>query len=334
LHLYDISNVNPGSGNPNQCGGGGTFLGDTRCANRLNYQYSNMNFRSDNGFSFYNALNVKYQVTNLLRKGLGITANYTFSHSLDNLSSTFSDGNGQSQSGFYQLGYLDAFNPRLNYGNSDFDIRHRFIFSLSWEIPWMKSSSNAFARTVLGGWGLGSILAIHSGSPFGVYDFSNFNGTAAPLWVPPSVVQRSGNSSPAGANLFNYIALPNTAGTVDNLGVALGLPTCTGLYHTGCTYTTNGQAYPDRNQYIGPNYWNLDMNFYKTFKLTERFGLQFRAELYNIFNHSNQYVTTENLDASSLTTPFIQTEKGGIYGLAGQPTDERRNIQFGLKLMF
>jgi outer membrane receptor protein involved in Fe transport len=334
LHLYDISNVNPAGGNPNGCGGGGTFLGDTHCANRINYQYSNMNFRSDNGFSFYNALNVKYQVTNLLRKGLGITANYTFSHSLDNLSSTFSDGNNASTSGLYQLGYIDAFNPRLNYGNSDFDIRHRFIFSLSWEIPWMKSSSNAFARTVLGGWGLGSILAIHSGSPFTAYDCTNISGTNCPLWVPPSVVQRSGNPSSAGANLFNYIALPNTGGTVDNQGVSLGMPTCTGLYHTGCTYTTNGQAYPDRNQYIGPNYWNLDMNFYKTFKLTERFGLQFRAELYNIFNHSNQYVTTENLDVSSLTTPFIQTQKGGIYGLAGQPTDERRNIQFGLKLMF
>ena len=121
---------------------------------------------------------------------------------------------------------------------------------------------------------------------------------------------------------------------VDNQGVALGIPTCTGLNHTGCTYTTNGQAYPDRNQYIGPSYWNTDMNFYKTFKLTERFGLQFRGEFYNIFNHHNQYVTGCNLDVSSMSTPFIQTEKGGIYGYAGQPTDERRNIQFGLKLMF
>lgn len=335
VHLYDIANVNSGSGgNPNGCGAGGTFLGDTRCANRINYQYSNMNFRSDNGFSFYNALNVKYQVANLLHKGLGITANYTFSHSLDNLSSTFSDGNGGLNSGLYQLGYLDAFNPRLNYGNSDFDIRHRFIFSLTWEIPWMKSSNNMFARTVLGGWGLGSILNFRTGSQFGVYDSSNFNGTSDPLWVPSSVVHRSGNSTPAGQNLFNYIALPNTGGTVNNLGVALGLPTCTGLFHTGCTYTTNGQSYPLRNQYIGPNYWNTDMNFYKTFRLTERFSLQFRGEFYNILNHSNQYVTTTNLDVNSLSTPFIQTQKGGIFGIAGQPTDERRNIQFALKLMF
>jgi outer membrane receptor protein involved in Fe transport len=332
VHLYDISNVNLGAGgNPDGCGTGGEFLGDAHCSNRLNYQYSNINFRSDNGLSFYNALNVKYQVTNLFRKGLGIGANYTFSHSLDNLSSTFSEG---TFIGGYQLGYIDAFNPRLNYGNSDFDITHRFNFSLSWEIPWLKSSDNKLVKTVLGGWGLGTIWSIRSGSPFGVYDSTNFNGTSYPLWVPSSVTQRSGSSTPVGSNLFNYIALPNTAGTVDNQGVALGLPSCTGLYHTGCTYTTNGQAYPDKNQYVGPSYWNLDMNFYKTFRLTERFGLQFRGEFYNIFNHHNLYVTGGNLDVASLSTPYIQTEKGGIYGTAGQATDERRNIQFGLKLMF
>jgi hypothetical protein len=308
-----------------------------------------MNFRSGHGYSHYNALNLKYGVTNLLSKGLGLTANYTWSHALDNLSSTFSDGNGATTSGIYQLGYLDAFNPKLNYGNADFDIRHRFNLAGTWELPWMKSSNHALAKNVLGGWGLGSILSIRGGSPFSIYDSTHFNGTANPLWIPNQTIPRTGASVSAGQNLFNYIALPfhtvtnPTTGVitdvVDNLGVALGIPTCTGLDHVGCTYSTNGQSYPERNQFFGPHYWNLDTNFYKSFKLTERFGLQFRSEFYNILNHHNQYVTTENLNAKSLTTPAgitpsIQTEKGGIFGLAGQPTDERRNIQFGLKLTF
>jgi hypothetical protein len=138
VHLYDIANVNPATG-------GSVYLGDARAANRINYQYSNMNFRSDNGYSHYNALNFKYGVTNLYNKGLGVTANYTWSHALDNLSSTFSDGNGATTSGIYQLGYLDAFNPKLNFGNADFDIRHRFNLAWTWEVPWMKSSSNAIA---------------------------------------------------------------------------------------------------------------------------------------------------------------------------------------------
>ena len=79
---------------------------------------------------------------------------------------------------------------------------------------------------------------------------------------------------------------------------------------------------------------NIDPNFHQTFMLTEHFKLQFRGEFYNILNHHNLYVSTENIDVSSLTTRFIQTEKGGIYGVPGQPNDERRNLQFGLKLMF
>jgi outer membrane receptor protein involved in Fe transport len=331
VHLYDISNLN-------NAADGGTYLGDTRFTNRLNTQYSNMNFRSDHGYSHYDALNVKYGATNLFNKGLAVTANYTWSHSLDNLSSTFSDGFGGGASGQYQLGYLDAFNPQLNYGNSDFDIRNRLNASLSWETPWFKSSGNAIARQALGGWGLGTIFSIRSGSPYSIYDSTNTNsGGTEPLWIAPSPVSTTGSASVVGPNTFNYIALPNTAGTVNNLGDSVpnfGLPTCTGLYHTGCTYTGTGLPYPERNQYVGPGYWNIDMNFYKTFKITERFGLQFRAEMYNILNHHNQYINYFNLDAASLSTPFIQSEKGGIFGSAGQPTDERRNIQFGLKLMF
>jgi len=327
VHLYDISNIN-------DAGYGGEFLGDARFGNRLNYQYSNMNFRSDQGLSHYNALNVKYSVTNLANKGLSLTANYTFAHALDNLSSTFSDG----YSSFYGLGYLDAFNPRLNYGNADFDIRHRFVLAPTWDLPWMKNSDNKFARAALGGWGLGAILNIRTGLPFSVYDSTNIGATgySDPLWAPGQPVQRSGSSVSAGQNLYNYITLPTNSNGIVGLGNALGVPNCTALYHVGCTYTSNGAPYYDRNQFISPGYWNYDMNFYKTFKLTERFDLQFRGEFYNIFNHHNQYISILNLDVGSMSaaSPYVQTEKGGIFGQPGQPTDERRNIQFALRLMF
>jgi outer membrane receptor protein involved in Fe transport len=326
VHLYDIANINPTKG-------GGLYLGDARASNRLNYQYSNMNFRSDGGYSHYNALNVRYGITNLMNKGLGLTANYTYAHSLDNLSSTFTEGFG-GISGAYQLGYLDGFNPKLNFGNSDYDIRHRFNLAATWQLPWMKSANNAFVRQAFGGWGLGLIYSVRTGSPFTIYDCTHTNDTGCPFWSPAVGTPTTGSSTAVGGNLFNYIPLPNTGGVVANQGVALAYPTCTALFHVGCSYTTAGAPYPDRNQYFGPAYWNTDMNFYKTFKLTERFSLQFRAELYNILNHHNAYVTGLNLDVSSLSSPFIQTEKGGVYGYPGQPNDERRNIQFGLKLMF
>ncbi len=345
IHLYDISNVN-------LAGEGGTFLGDGtslgnpgyRFGNRLNLQYSNMNYRSDNGYSHYNALSVSWRANNLWNKGFNVSTSYQFSHSLDNLSSTFSDTNGGAASGLYALGYLDSFNPNLNYGNSDFDIRHRFRLDGSWELPWMKSGSNAIARQVLGGWGLGGNLEMRSGMPFTIYDGTNFNGQDYPFWVPPGPVPHSGSKgADLGGDYFNYITLPTISGAancagapicVQNWGDSQGLPICTGLYHQGCTYTLSGLPYPRRNQYRGPGYWMVNMNFFKNFKVTERFGLQFRAEMYNIFNHSNLYAATTNLDVEPFAATSITAQKGGVDGFPGNPFDEHRRIQLGLRLTF
>jgi len=339
VHLYDISNVNPAKA-------GSAFLGDGRTNNRLNLQYSNMNFRSSNALSHYNGLSVLFRAYNLWNKGLSLNTSYTWSHSLDNLSSTFTDGNYGTTSGFYYLGYLDAFNPRLNYGNSDYDIRHRFVLSGSWEVPWMKTSSNAIMRNVLGGWGVGTVAKVRSGVPFSIFDQSpaSLGGTNAPMWVPPSPIARTGSAVDSGvANTFNYIALPSNSSLVDptknpagvvNVGDARGIPICSGLHHTGCRYSASGLPYPERNQYFGPGYWNMDMNFFKNFRITERFGLQFRAEMYNIFNHTNQYINSTNLAVNGLSSPYIQTEKGGPQGFAGTSADERRNIQLGLRVTF
>jgi len=353
VHLYDISNVNPSRA-------GSTYLGDARANNRLNFGYSNMNFRSGNAYSHYNGMTVQYKTNNLWNKGVNLNANYTWSHALDNLSSTFTDSEFGTASGAYYLGYLDGFNPKLNFGNADFDIRHRFVLSGTWEIPWMKTSNNAIMRSVLGGWGLGSVVKWRSGAPFSIFDCSNLGGTNCPEWVPPGPVARSGSAVDAGANFapntFNYITLPNTTvptvgNVVNNTGDAQGIPICSGLFHVGCRYSALGLPYPERNNYFGPGYWNADMSFFKNFKVTERFGLQFRAEMYNIFNHHNQYINQTNLDVSSLvdstsncltsmgkptacSTPFIQTQKGGAAGFSGTSADERRNIQLGLKLSF
>ncbi len=352
IHLYDIANINLGAT-------GGTFLGDGTSlgnpaylfGNRLNLQYGSMNYRSDNGYSHYNGLNVGWRVNNLLSKGVNLGANYTWSHALDNLSSTFSDG----PASFYGLGYLDPFNAKLNYGNADFDIRHRFSLTGSWELPWMKSGKG-FAGAALGGWGLGGNLNLRSGAPFTLYDCWNFNGQNCPQLLTTGLPKTGSSVSAGSPNVFNYISLPTSAcdpslgqdpGSlcVTNEGLTLGLPTCTGLYHAGCTYTTNGQGYPGRNGFFGPKFWDINMNFFKNFRITERFQMQFRAEMYNIFNHHNNYINILNLDTSiyesvpvggvvAPLTANIQTEKGGIYGQPGQPTDERRNIQLGLKLTF
>jgi hypothetical protein len=66
--------------------------------------------------------------------------------------------------------------------------------------------------------------------------------------------------------------------------------------------------------------------------LTERFNLQFRGEFYNVLNNHNFSVQTGNAEINS--GQYVTAVKGGYLGTAGGPNDERRNIQFGLKLGF
>src|SRR5271166_7065332 len=207
----------------------------------------------------------------------------------------------------------------------------------------MKNSSNAFARQALGGWSMSPVIKVHSGYPFSIYDCTNLTGSSGftcPRYVPGAPIARSGhadagNPIPGSPNLFTYLSLPlDTSGLPAGNGNALAVPVCSGLYGVGCVYTKNGQSLPERNSYQSPGFWNIDFVAMKNFKLTERFTMQFRGEFYNIFNHHNLYIQTLNLDVNSVATPFVTAEKGGIYGYAGQPNDERRNIQFALKLLF
>jgi hypothetical protein len=330
-HEYDISNLNVS-------GYGATLLGDARFNNRLNYQYGSINYRGANGFNSYNGVNVKLQTNDLFNKGLYLNVNYTWSHAVDNLSSTFTEG----YSGSYVLGYLDPYNANLDKGNADYDIRNRFVLSGTWNIPWGSNMSNAVARQILGGWSFSPILNIRSGLPYSVFDCSNLGATGftCPRWIPSQPVSENGgasNSTAVAPNLFDYLQLPidpNT-GVPINAGDALAIPTCQYLDHGNCVYSNSGLPQGHRNAYRGPNYWNFNFVAAKTFKLTERFNLQFRAEFYDAFNHSNYYINAGNLDVESGTgvtsVQVVKGQPGG--GVLGIPP-ERRNIQFGLKLNF
>jgi hypothetical protein len=330
-HEYDISNLNAG-------GYGSAFLGDARTANRLNYQYSNINYRGSNGFNLYNGVNVKFQTNNLFNKGLYLNVNYTWSHAIDNLSSAFSDG----ASGLYGLGYIDPYNANLNKGNADYDVRHRFVISGTWNIPWGSNMSSAWERQVLGGWSFSPIVNIRSGLPYTIYDCSNVGATgySCPFYIPSQPINQHGgasNSTAVAPNLFTYLSLPfdSATGTVVNTSDALAVPSCQYLDHGNCVYSSSGLPQGHRNAYSGPGFWNVNFAIAKTFKLTERFNMQLRGEFYNAFNHSNYYIDSPNLDVSGGIST-IQAYKGIPQAWNSQtpiPT-ERRNIQFGLKLNF
>jgi hypothetical protein len=344
VHLYDMENVN-------QPGAGQAYLGDSlvtgsacsatgfvneatgvdECLTRPTSQYSSINRRGSNGISSYNALNLKVQTQNIHDTGLTVVANYTWSHSLDELSSTFSDSLQGGSGDIGSLGYTDLQNPKLDWGNSDYDIRQRLAVTPIWETPWFKSGKGLI-HEVLASWNLSGIFTIRNGIPFTIYDYSNVeNYYTIPRLTPttPITNYKVGSPQESGtAGTFNALTLPVPSSTAP-LNSALGISDL-GPFPANMTH---------RNAFRGPGAWNADLALDKKFPVTERIGIEFRAEGFDVFNHHNFYVNDTNLyyDYSGTTlTPLTVTElKGGLGSLAtGGNHDERRFGQFALKVDF
>jgi hypothetical protein len=127
-------------------------------------------------------------------------------------------------------------------------------------------------------------------------------------------------------NVFNLFTMPVPASSAPlnpTLGISDYGPFPANMIH--------------RNQFRGPGAWNLDAALQKNFKVTERVGLVFRAEGFNVFNHHNMYVQTTNLYyAGPTSTPMVvEGFRGGLNTFAaGGNNDERRFGQFSLRVDF
>ncbi len=154
-------------------------------------------------------------MTDLERTGLIITANYTVARATDDLSSTFSESNS-SVNGIGNLGYLDPFNPGIDHGASDFDIRQRFVLAPIYQTPWFKNSRSLTGR-LLGGYQLSGIYTVRTGTPFTVSDSSNSlnrsAGVGIPRYTPGTPITNHSftkaiDKNGSGANLYDLVALP------------------------------------------------------------------------------------------------------------------------------
>ncbi len=345
LHDYSIENLN-------QRGFGVVYLGtDPNVDNpidRLNRQYGNMNTRGSNGFSFYDALNTRFVSSNLFHQGLDFTVNYTYSHSIDNLSSSFSE-TPQTEN----LGLLDPFQPGLDRGDADFDARHRVAISAVWNLPYARNQ-HGFLKQALDGWELAPIITARTGNPFTVFDSTNNIGdtVSARYWIPAGYTPpKTGTSASilatgtdfASANTFDYLNLPPSATYADPLVGSGELPTCDMTTNSAGNLVSTGQNchWPSnllsRNYFRAPGVYNINVALGKTFPITERFKLQIRGEAYNLLNHSNYYVqpgaTNDVGNFGNADNPFQVTGKRGVIPAAGV-ANERRFIQFSARLSF
>jgi hypothetical protein len=308
--LYTINRLNiPGSKL--------VYGGTGGAADRINDQYSYINFRTNGGFSNYNSLNIRGELRNFRKQGLTLRTNYTWSHAIDNISNTFSE----TATGSGNLGLLDPLNPGLDKGNAEFDVRSRFLVTAIWDVPF--KSSNKMTERLLGGWSLIPNFSARTGTPFSIFDCNNAGYVLCPRVMYPKPFTASYTQTPTGTpNEYAYLNVGNYDSSYANK--------LAGVSDFGPFPSTM----TGRGSFISPGNWNLDFAVHKTFALTEKYKLQFRAEAYNALNHSNLYIVNSNTDVSAYTakTNYVTAQKGVRQDNA--TTTENRNIQLALKLIF
>ncbi len=248
--------------------------------------------------SNYNALQAS--VRKRLGYGVSFLVSYTYSKSLDDVSSLNISGSAPNLAAGENDLAQNPNNLEAEYGRSIFDARQRFVFSYLWALPFWQESHNWYQRA-LGNWQLNGIFSTATGTPFTVYDSSD-----------PSLQGQSPEISGFVGDRPNLIGNPNngpkTAGQWFN----------TGAFQQVTQLGTFGNA--GRNIVQGAGLTQWDFALFKNFRLAESTTLQFRGEFFNLLNHANFGVPND--DISSPTFGQVQS--------AAAP----RQIQFALKLLF
>jgi Carboxypeptidase regulatory-like domain len=259
--------------------------------------------------SNYNSLQALFEKR--FSHGLQFQASYTFSKSLDNASSFESA--------------LNPLNFNATYGLSNYDARHRFVFNYVWDLPVPKYEG--FKGKLLDGWEVSGIVSFQSGFPVRVtsqddveqldttFDFEapgqpnivapfksvNPRSTVCAAFTGP-LAQALDPSAPACQPVSGYAFDPNL---FTNSTVAPG---------------TIGNA--PRSICCGPGINNWDMSFSKQTKFGERWQMEFRADVFNIWNHAQFYTVDGNI-----------SNQGGTFGQVLHVRDPRL-LQFALKFHF
>ncbi len=233
------------------------------------------------GASSYNSLQLS--ATKGTTHGLLFQASYTYGHALDNASNYEGAGYGGSVRGYNQ------YNTSLNYGDSSYDARHRFVFSPVYSVPFRHSGGDhTLTNLALSGWEISGVLTLATGFP---YDISYGGGVSYSLYC-------------SAANSFYACPdVPNQVAPLQRINPRAGIATSTSTWFNGSVLdptdpTTAGASFAQeatgsfgnihRNPYHGPGLNNSDVAVSKNFSYAhdERHTIQLRLESYNVFNHT------------------------------------------------
>jgi outer membrane receptor protein involved in Fe transport len=266
---YQIGNINA---NP--------YDSTNKNNNRLTPNLGKIQYLSDYGSVSYNSMQVKF--TKRESRNLSFLLSYTYSHDLDNGPAPFNLGhynNNEPQ---------DPYNLHAEWASSDNDLRHNFVFSGLWRLPFGQgqkfgSSWGPVTNAILGGWQLNSIYNMRSGTPVNVIRSNNPSSVLPglrPDLIADPIIPRDQRT------LLKYF---NT----DAFSIArfdCSKPT---------SVTCNEPGDAGRNIIRGPGYINLDASLFKIFAFTERYRLELRLELFNTLN--TPHFANPNGDSGNMT---------------------------------
>ncbi len=243
----------------------------------------------------YNALQTNIRTNQW--HGLTAQVNYTWSHSLDDMS--------QYRARLPQ----DSRNLKGDYGNSDYDTRNSFNGAVTYNLPRLGHGPHRLVE----GWQVNAAFNAHTGSPFNIVTASDNSGTAD-RYQRPNLIGNPFTTAhgfvPNGASRYvqwiNPAAFAQPApGTFGNLR---------------------------RNAFYGPGYEDTDISLFKTTRLAERVSAQFRVEMFNVGNHINLAPPSASFGSSSFGR--VTDTIGDYNGAPGIGPGEPYNTQLALKILF
>jgi hypothetical protein len=307
--------------------------------------FGEMDYKTSGGTDSYNALQIG--VTRRFYQGLTINGQYAWSRSIGN-----TQGSNDANS------VQNPFNFDADRGNNIFDIRQSVNLSVLYELPFGAGRMfklSGIANTLLGDWQIGGVYNGRSGKPIQAFisraDVVIQNPTTGEVRALPGTINAT-TPLPTG-----FVAVINTPGGsatratrrpdlvpgVNPIASSGGL-----LYLNPAAFTTpRPGTYGNlgRNAIFGPSFHQFDMTFQKRFNVTERVKVEFRAEIYNLFNRANFDNPPANLPSVFNSTfqpgtPFTTSTAGATYGVINSTVGRvvglgtQRQTQFSLRLSF
>jgi hypothetical protein len=318
-------------------------------------RFAEIDYKTSGGRDHYNSLQTT--LNRRFAQGLTLGLQHTWGRSI-----------GNSQGSNEAVTAANNYSFAADYGNNIYDIRHSLNATALYELPFGKNKAvklKGAADRIVGGWELGGIVNFRTGVPIGllitradvVYrDTRNGNILTSPVVlasgqvVTQAIINTPGGGASRGVRRADVVAGVNPFITGADKRIYLN-PAAFSIPQPG-TFGNMG-----RNALAGPDLSQFDLTLHKRFSLTDTVNLQFRAEMYNVFNHANlnnpaatlsaglpsSYSDKENatgLNGIQPITPYTASAAGGAFGRITSTVANtiglgaQRQIQFSLRLNF